>query len=101
MQATEFWDNIFAQGDCGLYSRVAPPDPHNPILLRAQRHFGDVRGRRLVDLGCGRGDSSLYFASLGADVISVDLSAAAIGNLQAYCRAHGVGNVTPVQLSAL
>jgi 2-polyprenyl-3-methyl-5-hydroxy-6-metoxy-1,4-benzoquinol methylase len=101
MQAIEFWDNIFAQGDRGSYSRVEPPDPRNPILLRAQRHFGDVRGRTLVDLGCGKGDCSLYFASLGAEVISVDLSAVAIGNLQAYCRAHGVGNVTPVRLSAL
>jgi 2-polyprenyl-3-methyl-5-hydroxy-6-metoxy-1,4-benzoquinol methylase len=101
MQATEFWDNIFAQGDQGGYSRVEPSDPRNPLLLRAYQHFGDVRGRRLVDLGCGRGDCSLYFASLGADVISVDLSAVAVRNLQAYCSAHGVKNVRAVQLPAL
>ena len=101
MDATQFWDNIFAQGERSAYSRVEMPDRANPILRRALRHFGDVRGRKLLDVGCGRGASSLYFASFGADVISVDLSGVAVGNLEDYCRRHNVGNVRPVQLSAL
>jgi 2-polyprenyl-3-methyl-5-hydroxy-6-metoxy-1,4-benzoquinol methylase len=101
MDATQFWDNIFAQSARAEYSRVEMPDRTNPVLRRAVRHFGDVRGRRLIDLGCGRGASSLYFASLGAEVISVDLSAVAVRNLQEYCASHDVRNVRPVRLSAL
>jgi 2-polyprenyl-3-methyl-5-hydroxy-6-metoxy-1,4-benzoquinol methylase len=47
------------------------------------------------------GASSLYFASLGADVISVDLSGVAVRNLADYCRKYNVINVKPIQLSAL
>jgi len=101
VDATQFWDNIFAQGERSAYSRVEMPDRSNPILRRALRHFGDVRGRTLIDVGCGRGASSLYFASLGAEVISVDLSGVAVRNLEDYCRRHDVRNVRPVQLSAL
>jgi len=101
MSATEFWDNMFAQGARAEYSRVDMPSRADPILQRAARHFGNVQGRRLIDVGCGRGASSLYFASLGAEVISVDLSSVAVGNLREYCQAHNVRNVTPVQLSAL
>jgi SAM-dependent methyltransferase len=101
VDATHFWDNIFAQGARAEYSRVEMPDRTSPVLQRALRHFGNVQGRTLIDLGCGRGASSLYFASLGADVISVDLSAVAVRNLEQYCEAHQVRNVKPVRLSAL
>jgi 2-polyprenyl-3-methyl-5-hydroxy-6-metoxy-1,4-benzoquinol methylase len=101
VDAARFWDNIFAQSARAECSHVEMPDPTNPVLLRALRHFGDVRGRKLVDLGCGRGASSLYFASFGAEVISVDLSAVAIRNLKEYCGKHDVRNVKPIQLSAL
>jgi cyclopropane fatty-acyl-phospholipid synthase-like methyltransferase len=101
MPATEFWDNIFAKGTQAEYSRVDLPSRTDPILQRAVRHFGNVQGRKVIDLGCGRGASSLYFASLGAQVISVDLSGVAVRNLQQYCDAHSVKSVTPLQLSAL
>jgi 2-polyprenyl-3-methyl-5-hydroxy-6-metoxy-1,4-benzoquinol methylase len=98
MQATEFWDDVFART---AHSPVQMPDRQDRVLRRALRHFGDVQGRRLIDLGCGQGASSLYFASLGASVISVDLSAVAVSNLQEYCHSNGIKNITPVQLSAL
>lgn len=101
VNATQFWDDIFAQGTGAEYSRVEMPNPADPILGRAARHFGDVHGRTLIDLGCGRGASSLYFASLGANVISVDLSANAVRNLREYCAAQAIRNVKSAQLSAL
>lgn len=101
VEATQFWDDIFANGVHAAYSRVEMPDGADPVLARALRHFGDVRGRTLVDLGCGRGASSLFFASLGARVVSVDLSAVAVRNLREYCERHGISNITPMQVSAL
>ena len=35
---------------------------------------GDVRGRRLLDMGCGDGDELLQWARLGAEVVGVDNS---------------------------
>ena len=37
--------------------------------------MGDLRGRRVLDLGCGAGESSVYLALRGAEVTSVDISA--------------------------
>ena len=39
-------------------------------------------GRTLAELGCGNGRDALYFASLGLDVVAMDLSEAAIGMLR-------------------
>jgi len=36
--------------------------------------LGDVRGKTVVDLGCGDGQNTIILASLGARVLSVDIS---------------------------
>jgi SAM-dependent methyltransferase len=97
---TEFWDRVFAQGDDCEHSRVEMPDPRDLQLRRAYEHFGDLSGRTLIDVGSGRGASSLFFASKGANVISVDQSAVATRNLAEYCEKRQIKNVRPIQLSA-
>jgi SAM-dependent methyltransferase len=42
------------------------------------RLCGDVRGKRVLDLGCGRGENAVAFARQGAHVIAVDQSAEAL-----------------------
>ncbi|MCU0523956.1 MAG: methyltransferase domain-containing protein [Elainella sp. Prado103] len=45
--------------------------PENRFILR---QLGDVRGKRILDLGCGAGENSVYFASQGANCIASDYS---------------------------
>lgn len=45
--------------------------PENRFILR---HLGDVRGKYLLDLGCGAGENSVYFASRGAQCVASDYS---------------------------
>ena len=55
-----------------------------------ERTFGDVRGLRILDYGCGAAEAGVYFAKRGATVVGVDVSAgmlAAAGHLAAH---HGV-----------
>jgi SAM-dependent methyltransferase len=49
----------------------APTAVENQFILNA---IGDLRGKRLLDLGAGLGESSVYFALQGAQVTAVDLS---------------------------
>lgn len=42
------------------------------------RYLGDVRGLRILDLGCGEGGYSRRLAAAGAQVVAVDCSQAAI-----------------------
>lgn len=100
MLSTEFWDNVFSKGQADSYSRVEMPDLGDPVLLRALEHFGNVEGKTIIDLGCGRGATSLFFASHGANVMSIDFSGIAIENLSRYCYDNGIGNVTPIKMPA-
>jgi len=45
--------------------------PENRFILK---HLGDVRGKYLLDLGCGAGENSVYFASRGANCVASDYS---------------------------
>lgn len=99
-QAQEFWNERFRARAEEENLLVELPDLNCPMYRRAAEHFGDLRGKTLIDLGCGAGASSLFFASLGAEVISVDLSATAVNNLKRYCLQHGIDNIRPMVLAA-
>ena len=45
--------------------------PENRFILR---QLGDVAGKTLLDLGCGAGENSVYFAKHGAHCIATDYS---------------------------
>jgi ubiquinone/menaquinone biosynthesis C-methylase UbiE len=49
----------------------APTAMENQFILQ---HMGDLRGKKLLDIGAGLGESSVYFAVQGADVTTVDIS---------------------------
>lgn len=100
MQATEFWDNLYSKGQEDVHSRVEMPDLNDPVLRRALAHFGNIENKTVIDLGCGRGATSLFFAHYGANVISIDLSEVAIRNLFQYCQDNGIRNITPIKISA-
>ena len=65
-------------------------EPVNQIQLAFRRHWitfnqllgGRVGGRRCLEVGCGRGSLSAYFADAGWDCTLLDLSAAAIERAQ-------------------
>ena len=46
--------------------------PENRFILS---HIGNVRGKQLLDLGCGAGENSVYFAKKGAYCTAADYSA--------------------------
>jgi 2-polyprenyl-3-methyl-5-hydroxy-6-metoxy-1,4-benzoquinol methylase len=49
----------------------APTALENRFILR---RMGDLRGKRLLDIGAGLGESSVYFALQGAQVTMTDIS---------------------------
>lgn len=52
---------------------------HETWIRPAFERLGDVRGRRILDLGCGHGMAAIVLARRGANVTALDLS---IGYLQ-------------------
>lgn len=51
--------------------------------------MGDLRGRRILDLGCGAGEAAVYFALRGAEVWASDISAGMLAVASALARKHG------------
>jgi len=50
---------------------LAPTCLENVHLVQ---QLGDVRGKRLLDIGCGQGDTSVFFALRGAEVWAIDVA---------------------------
>jgi SAM-dependent methyltransferase len=73
------WDSIRRQRDEGLIPKnvdiaadiLAGKTARSPEQLAL---LGDVRGKRLLDLGCGDGKELLEFARDGAEVVGIDNS---------------------------
>ena len=54
------------------------------------RLFGDLSGKRVVDLGCGMGHGSVALARKGAKVIAVDSDATQLTHARRLADQHGV-----------
>jgi 2-polyprenyl-3-methyl-5-hydroxy-6-metoxy-1,4-benzoquinol methylase len=52
--------------------------------------LGDVRGKRILDIGCGDGTRSILLALKGAQVVGIDLSKQAIAAARARAYSHAV-----------
>ena len=61
--------------------------PENRFILG---HLGDVEGKMLLDLGCGAGENSVYFALKGARCTATDYSPGMVEKALRLAAANGV-----------
>jgi SAM-dependent methyltransferase len=73
--------------------RYQQPAPDTPFPLEyAFTLLGDIKGRTIVDLGCGEGLNTVILAALGANVISVDVSDKSLELTGARVAANGLSH---------
>lgn len=65
----------------------SPTALENRFILK---QMGDLQGKRILDIGCGLGESSVYFALQGAEVTASDISPGMIEVSKNLGRLHGV-----------
>lgn len=89
-----YWDNVYANTS---EHRTAGSE-----VFAAKKHFGDLTGKTVVDIGCGPGPAALAFAEMGAEnVIALDIARNTISELKEHCAKHNIKNVTPMCISAV
>src|SRR4051812_25893803 len=69
----------------------APTAMENQFILQL---LGPLQGKRILDVGAGLGESSVYFALRGANVTCTDLSPAMLDCAARLAHRHGVALTT-------
>jgi SAM-dependent methyltransferase len=96
-------DTITQQREAAFHDAWAGSTPIDDVLVREcfqaptalENRFilsrmGDVRGKRLLDIGAGLGESSVYFALQGAQVTMTDISPGMVQTGRELARRSGV-----------
>lgn len=65
----------------------SPACPENARVIDL---IGNIEGKRLLELGCGCGEASVYFALRGAAVTAVDISQGMLNTARNLAELHGV-----------
>jgi len=93
-----------AQAESRFYDRYAEqlsPERLAPLEVFAStclenryvlEQFGNLQGKRVLDIGCGQGDTSVFFALGGAEVHALDVSEKMVSVTTELARYHGVGD---------
>lgn len=96
-----FWSNLHATTSDDLAAVLFPDKPayFNRFFDRMQRHALrslklPLAGRKLLDLGCGRGRWLRFFQACGAQVVGIDLSEQAVRRCQEQGFEAHQGDVT-------
>ena len=58
-----------------------------------QQLSGKITGKKILDLGCGAGEASVYFALKGAEVTALDISTGMLEKVKELADLYGVRNI--------
>ena len=70
--------------------RYFAPDDVSDWRQMSAMLLGDLRGKDLLDMACGVGEESVYFAKLGANVTGIDISSVGVASLRQRAVYHGL-----------
>ncbi len=54
-----------------------------------REQLGDLRGKKILDVGCGAGEAAVWFAKQGADVTACDISQGFLDLVHRVAALHG------------
>jgi cyclopropane fatty-acyl-phospholipid synthase-like methyltransferase len=96
-QTEVFWDHVY---ESTTYSRELD-ESVGCALKSARTFFQPGEGHKVLDIGCGAGATSIFWADTGADVTAIDCSVSAIALLRERCEKLGIANITPIVGNAM
>ena len=85
----EQWESN-AEAFSGLIDGAGTPHHRKILNPCVERLLGEVKGKKLLDAGCGEGYLARYYAKKGADVTAIDLSQRLIETSEQLTDSEGV-----------
>lgn len=82
-----------------IYVRESFESESSPENKQIISWMGDISGKTLLELGCGLGEASTYFATRGANVYASDISTEMLNKAKALAEKHGT-QINTTQASA-
>jgi 2-polyprenyl-3-methyl-5-hydroxy-6-metoxy-1,4-benzoquinol methylase len=92
-----YWNQIYEKTS---YSREIDVKMRD-ALMTARGYFQPGEGHKILDLGCGSGATSLFWAETGAQVTAIDNSSVAVASLGARAAQMGITNLKAVVGNAM
>ncbi len=81
------WAESIAPSDVKVFEFFeACTSPENRLI---RSWLGNLKGKRLLELGCGAGEASVFFALCGADVTATDISGGMLDVVRRVAQLHG------------
>ncbi len=77
MDYKKYWNNVYSRYDSKKPEYDNWLDRYENLIVKA-------KDMPIIDLGCGKGNNSLYLAERGCKVISCDISEVALDNVSKY-----------------
>ncbi|MCX6907770.1 MAG: class I SAM-dependent methyltransferase [Verrucomicrobia bacterium] len=101
VKSEESFHDRWAEEDAGMAMDVRKLNEAltAPEMRFIRRQLGELRGKTLLDVGCGLGEASVYFALEGATVTSLDLSSGMLAAASSLAERNGV-RIATVKCSA-
>ena len=78
-QEASFFDKFVSETEVAPIDQITLARYQGPLRRRFSKEFrlcllGDLRGKTVLDVGCGEGTNSILLAKLGAQVTGIDIS---------------------------
>lgn len=90
--AKQFWENTYRNESLRTINPDRYRENSDAVTTAFLQRIGEPKGLRVLDLGCGAGELSVYLARLGAQVTALDLSPEAIKKTRKLARTNGVSD---------
>lgn len=100
MEETTFWDTTWSSEkrtkETEMIDRVIP----RTSVEFSYAQLGNIKDKKLLEIGCGSGYETVEFCQKGADVTAIDLSMGSVKAAKEHCKKNNIQNVVIIQMNA-
>jgi cyclopropane fatty-acyl-phospholipid synthase-like methyltransferase len=76
-----------------MFRKYAQPKHNWDMRERSAMLLGPVAGKHMLDYGCGMGEETIYFAKLGAEVTTINISPVGVRLTQRRAEFNGLSHL--------